>query len=162
MVAGTVMGVLLGAGCQMKAPPEAVPSTSETVAPLQDVKSAFDLADYRGRVVLLDFWATWCAPCRSEIPSLNQVSAEFKDRGVDVVGLSVDRGSPQQVAADAQKMGVTYPVVLADEAIQDQFGGIRVVPTKILVDKQGSVRKTYLGVVSPDELRQQITVLLGE
>ncbi len=167
MLGGLVVGVVIGAGCQMKTPPEtAAPETAgsadATAVPLQDVQAAFDLADYRGKVVLLDFWATWCGPCRSEIPALNQVHAEFKDRGVDLVGLSVDRMAPDQVAAAAQKMGVAYPVMLADERLQKQFGGIRVVPTKVLVDKNGEVRKTYLGVVSPDELRRQVTALLGE
>ena len=159
--------LLAGTGCQMKTPQEAVPTEGggpgqETVALAPEVKTAFNLSDYKGKVVLLDFWATWCGPCRSEIPSLNRVHAEFKDQGVDVLGMSVDRGTPGEIAAAAQKLGVAYPVILADEGIQNQFGGVRVVPTKFLVDRKGEIRKTYLGVVSADELRGQITALLGE
>ncbi|MFH0909232.1 MAG: TlpA disulfide reductase family protein [bacterium] len=165
--AAAVAVVLAGAGCRMKAPqeaavPQAVAPGAEMIVPPPDVTSVFDLADYKGEVVLLDFWATWCAPCRSEIPSLNQLHAEFKNRDVEVWGLSVDRVSPVQLAASARKLGITYPVVLADARIQGQFGGIRVVPTKILVDRKGEIRKTFPGVVPPDELRRHITALLNE
>jgi thiol-disulfide isomerase/thioredoxin len=137
------------------------PARSAAV-PAPEAGTAFNLADYRGRVVLLDFWATWCAPCRSEIPALNRLHEDFADRGADVIGLSLDRGTPAGVAVAAQRLGVSYPVVLADEAIRQSFGGIRVVPTKLLVDRQGNVRKTFVGVAPADELRDQITALLAE
>lgn len=161
-IAFLAAAILWGAGCQMKTPPDMSAPTGEPSTPVPEVKAALDLTEYAGRVVLLDFWATWCAPCRSEIPELNRLYGEFKDSGVEMIGLSVDRGTPGEIASAAQALGVAYPVVQADAGLQAQFGGVRVIPTKLLVDKQGKVRKTFSGVVAHDELRAQIAALLAE
>lgn len=124
-----------------------------------DVKVSLD--DYRGKVVLLDFWATWCPPCRSELPSLNKLYAEYKARGFEILGMTVDQGDPQAIAHKVVKLGVQYPTVLAGPEVQQAFGGIRVVPTKFILDKDGKVRKYYQGVVSEEELRNDIESLLA-
>ncbi len=115
----------------------------------------------KGKVVLLDFWATWCPPCRSELPALNRLYSEYAGRGVEIIGMTVDMGEPAAIAAKVRQLGVQYPTVLAGSDIQQTFGGIRVVPTKFLLDKEGKIRKFYQGVVSEQVLRNDIESLLA-
>jgi len=117
---------------------------------------------FRGMVVLLDFWATWCGPCRSEIPDLKRLHDDFKYRGFSVVGLSVDQGSVEQVRPLVQRFELNYPVGLSNEEIQQNYGGIRAIPTKFLIDRAGKVRQHYLGVVPAAQLRADIEALLAE
>jgi len=124
-------------------------------------ESAIDLANLRGRVVLVDFWATWCAPCRAEIPALNGLYRELEGQGFSLVGFSVDLGDAQAVRAAISSLGVVYPTGLAGDAVQRSFGGIRAVPSKFLIDKSGAIRKQYQGVVPASALRADILELLG-
>ena len=102
------------------------------------------LSDLKGKVVLIDFWATWCAPCREGIPDLVALKNEFKDKGVEIVGISVDaltRGGA--TAADVipfiNAYKVNYPVVRGDELVINAFGGIHTIPTSFLIDKEGRI-----------------------
>ncbi|HIE10132.1 MAG TPA: TlpA family protein disulfide reductase [Kiritimatiellae bacterium] len=169
-----VAAVLLGlaAGCKPGGTgSEAVskePETSQPVgAPVVTFRSLRDdtslsLEQFRGRVVLLDFWATWCRPCRSEIPALNRLHNEMEGRGLVMIGMTVDRGSPDRVAAAAARLHIKYPLALADSGVQAAFGGIRAVPTKILIDRRGRVRDRIVGVVPESELRRKVELLLAE
>ena len=164
VMAASVALLLLGPGCQVKEAPESEPASANLPAvPGKAGPAAFSLAEHKGKVVLVDFWATWCGPCRSEIPAMNKIHEDYKAAGnLAVVGLSVDRMTPGALTDAARSLGIAYPVVLADESLQQQFGEIRAVPTKFLIDKAGRVRKTFVGVVPPDEIRRQITALLAE
>lgn len=115
----------------------------------------------RGKVVLVDFWATWCPPCRSELPMLNKLYSEYSGRGLEIIGMTVDQGDPKAIAHKVAQLGLRYPAVLAGPEVQQTFGGIRVVPTKFLLDKEGKVRKFYQGVVSEKDLRDDIESLLA-
>ncbi len=119
------------------------------------------LAPYKGQVVLLDFWATWCPPCRAELPALNRLYGDLKENGFVIVGMTVDNGSAEQVAEAVRKFGLSYPVGLAGGDVQQAYGGIRAVPTKFLLDKNGAVAKQYLGVVPEKQLRADIETLLA-
>lgn len=132
-----------------------------SVPHLADPAQTISLDDLKGKVVLIDFWATWCGPCRYEIPTLNALYEKYQDRGFELIGMTVDRGQVSQVAASATKLGLRYPVVWADEQVQMAFGGIRVVPTKFLLDKEGNVRKRYEGVVPEEVLQNDIDSLLA-
>lgn len=153
-------------GGERPAQPE-VPSSGPAASPfsvpsLTAAGESIDLNSYRGQVVLLDFWATWCPPCRSELPDLARLYGELKDRGFVLVGLTVDQGTADSVAQAVGRFEIPYPVGLAGPDIQSAYGGIRAVPTKFLLDAQGKVRKSYLGVVPADQLKADIAALLAE
>ena len=110
------------------------------------------LADQRGKVVLLNIWATWCHPCRDEIPELREIHAKYRDRGLELVGVSVDaQGADDNIRTFMKEFEMTYPVWLdPDERISAQFLTIGV-PTTFLIDKQGVLRWRKTGpIVMPD------------
>ncbi|MBU0677144.1 MAG: TlpA family protein disulfide reductase [Verrucomicrobia bacterium] len=125
-------------------------------------EEAIDLGNYKGQVVLLDFWATWCPPCRFELPILNKVYSDLKGDGFSIIGMTVDKGSVEKVAPKVAAFEIDYPVGLAGSDVQDAYGGIRAVPTKFLLDRNGSVSKSYVGVVPEEELRADIQALLAQ
>lgn len=107
------------------------------------------LSDYRGKVVLLNFWATWCGPCRQEIPDfIEMTKTKDSDRFV-VLGLTVQSGSREQIAKFAKEMGMNYPVLYGDQAtimkLAQLYGGVTAIPTTFLIDPEGKVQKGYLG-----------------
>jgi peroxiredoxin len=125
------------------------------------------LADYEGKVVLLDFWATWCGPCRAAIPHLNALYDEHKDRGFEVLGVSVDQGrggasGADLVAAFARKVEMKYPLAMADGAMVRNYGGITSIPTAFLIDRSGRVRQKYVGLRPKSAYEKDILKLLDE
>jgi len=101
------------------------------------------LSDYRGRVIIVDFWATWCKPCRKSIPDFNRLQEEFGD-SLLILGLSKD-DSPEDVKAFMREIPINYPVAMATRKLEDKFGGILGLPTAFLIDKNGRVVKKFLG-----------------
>jgi len=118
-------------------------------------------ADFKGKVVILVFWATWCVPCRMEIPGFIALQKKYAQQGLVVVGASVDEGGASMVKQFMEKLGMNYPVVLADEKMQDQFGGIEVVPTTFVIDREGHIVKKYFGLTDESEFEQEIKPLLN-
>jgi thiol-disulfide isomerase/thioredoxin len=114
------------------------------------------LAAYKGKVVLLDFCATWSEACRAEVPDLNRMRADLVGRGFEIVALSLDKGG---VATDLHN---DYPAQAANEETRAAFGDVRVIPTKILVDRDGKERKRFQGVTAPAEIRSEAEALLAE
>lgn len=116
----------------------------------------------RGHVVLVNVWATWCPPCRAEMPALQQLADAYAAEGVIVLGLSVDRGPAAQVDAFLAERGITYPVAIVGDEIIRAFGGVRGYPTSLLLDRQGVVRHAVMGPVGPLTLRPALRRLLAE
>ncbi len=110
-----------------------------------------DVSQFRGKVVLLNFWATWCAPCRQEIPYFNELYRQFKENGLVVVGISLDRGNPNEVQKLLEKYGIEYINLMGNEDIQEAFsnipdlGGIQGIPTTFLIDRKGQICRRFLG-----------------
>lgn len=125
-----------------KKPPFPLPTVSMKSA-TDDV--TVDLASYKGKVMLVNFWATWCPPCVGEMPDMNRIHQELAAKGFTVVGISMDTGSLKPVKALAQKMGIAYPLVIGSNSIAKQFGEIVGIPVSFLVDRQGTVIKRYDG-----------------
>jgi cytochrome c biogenesis protein CcmG, thiol:disulfide interchange protein DsbE len=117
------------------------------------------MAEHRGQVVLVNYWATWCGPCWEETPGLIRLSQEVK--GLAVVGVSVDAGGTAKVQKFVDEFHVPYPVVMPERMSQMEFG-LEGVPTTILVDKQGRVAKSYVGAVRERDFRTDVEVLLAE
>lgn len=115
---------------------------------------------FRGKVVLVTFFATWCPPCRQEIPTLKKLQEEFGDRGFSVIGLSVDEGGPRVVAKLVEKEAINYPVLMANRATARDFDGIAGIPTSFLVNRKGHVVKRYPGYVPHAVLVKDIESIL--
>lgn len=119
-------------------------------------------AQMEGRVVVVNFWATWCPPCRLEIPSLQKVHTDLEAEGVLVVGLSTDAGSPNDIRAFLEERGVTYPVGMASPAHRRAFGGVRALPTTFILDRDGVIRHRVFGFFAPPAMRAAVSRLLEE
>ena len=144
---------------------ETSPSSKLLPAPawqLQDVDGkTVRSSDFKGKVVILDFWATWCGPCRMELPGFVELQKKYEKQGLAVIGVSVDQISPGEVKKFAQQSGVNYPVMLADaKAIQD-FGGIEAIPTTFVIDREGRIVKQHLGFTEKEEFEKEIKPLLN-
>lgn len=118
--------------------------------------------DLRGEVVVLNFWATWCVPCRLEMPSLQSLHEDRADDGVHVLGLSTDVGSEQPIRDFLEERDISYPVGRATASHRRAFGGISGIPTTFIIDRDGVVQHRVLGYFAPPALRAAVTRLLGE
>jgi|APMI01.1.fsa_nt_gi thiol-disulfide isomerase/thioredoxin len=119
-------------------------------------------AELRGRVVLVNVWATWCAPCRAEMPALRQLARAYAADSVVVLGFSVDRGPAQAVDAFLAARDISYPVAIVDDAVIASLGGVQGYPTSFLIDKRGLVRHVVIGPVGPVTLRPALMRLIAE
>lgn len=122
--------------------------------------SSASLLDYAGRVVVLNLWGTWCAPCRYEIPELVELHRVYEDRGAVVIGLAIDSGDPAQIRTFAERYGINYPIWTSTTAIAvSEFAAVGY-PFTLLVDQSGRIRKTYLGPQTFSTLAAELDALL--
>jgi thiol-disulfide isomerase/thioredoxin len=117
-------------------------------------------AAWKGKVVFINFWATWCPPCRAEIPVLIDLANRYKDR-LQVVGVSVDDGDPAEVKKFAKQAGINYPIVMADRAIVAEYGGVAALPTLFVVNPDGNVVQKHEGLFSNALYEAEVRLLLG-
>jgi thiol-disulfide isomerase/thioredoxin len=116
-------------------------------------------AAWKGKVVFLNFWATWCPPCRAEVPILIDLATRYKDR-VQIVGVSLDDG-PEEVKAFVKDTGINYPVVMASREILGEYGGIPALPTLFVINPDGNVVQKHEGLYSRELYETEIRLLLG-
>lgn len=118
------------------------------------------LSDYKGKVIIIDFWATWCPPCRKGIPDLVSIQKEFKN-DVVIIGISLDREKTiKDVPGFVKDYGINYPVVYGDDEVVVTYGGIEGIPTAFVIDKQGNVVDKHVGLVPKDTYLNKIKELL--
>ena len=111
------------------------------------------LAQFKGHPVIVNFWATWCGPCKLEMPWFERMYGKYKPQGLVILGLSQDEGTAkEEIGASAKKIGVTYPILLPDESVAKAYGGVDVVPETFYVDAKGRVVDTVAGAPSLDEM----------
>ncbi len=125
------------------------------------------LSDYRGKVVVIDFWATWCPPCRKGIPDLIELKKEYKGKDFEIIGVSLDRvtrggKTAEDVIPFMEKMGINYPIVWGTLQTPQAFGTVRAIPTTFFLDKNGKVRKKIEGLASLQTLESEVDFLLSE
>lgn len=163
-VLAALAGLALGSACSPR--DAAVAETPASLAPewtAEDLEGkARSLSELRGKVVLLDFWATWCAPCRAEIPEYIALQAKHAADGLVVVGMSLDTLPAEAVRAFVRKAGINYPVILTDGEIAATYG-VQVLPTTVLIDREGRVRHRKEGAMrDADAYAGEVRALLAE
>jgi thiol-disulfide isomerase/thioredoxin len=117
------------------------------------------LAEYKGKVVIVNFWATWCGPCKMEIPDFVKLYAEYKDKGLVIVGISVD-DSPEQLQAFMREFKMNYPVVQMRPEVEDAWGPFYGYPTSFIVARDGSICTKHIGPATHDQFESEIRGLL--
>ena len=118
------------------------------------------LADYKGKVVLLNFWATWCGPCKVEIPWFVEFEKQFKSEGFAVLGVSMDDEGWSVVKPYLAKSPVNYRMLLGDDSMAQHYGGIESLPTSFVIDRQGRIAATHVGLVERADYEGEIRELL--
>ena len=119
-----------------------------------------DLKQFDGTIRIVDFWATWCPPCREAIPSLNDLYRKYKDKGVSIVGISVDE-NPKVLKAFDGEVHIEYHSLLTSKKAEEAFGGIVGLPTTFVLDRQGRVYRSYVGEVEKSTLEDDLRALLA-
>jgi len=128
--------------------------------PSLDGKS-LTLSELRGRPVLLNFWATWCAPCRVEMPWLVRLDEAYRAQGLQVIGIAVESGQKDEIAAFVRERGVQYEIVLGNSATLNEFGGVRFMPQSFFIDREGRITKVTAGITDESDLAEGIKALLA-
>jgi thiol-disulfide isomerase/thioredoxin len=118
------------------------------------------LSDYKGKVVIIDFWATWCPPCRKGIPDLIELKKQYGSKGVEIIGVSVDQETKPDVVPFIKEYKINYPVVYGNMNVYQQYGGIRAIPTSFIVDKEGKIVASHEGLISKSAYENYIKKLL--
>jgi peroxiredoxin len=118
------------------------------------------LSDFRGKVVLRDFWATWCGPCGIEIPWFTEFQRKYKDRGFEVVGVSMDDEGWKVIKPFVAEQKINYRIVLGDDKTGDQYGGVEALPTTFVIDRDGRIASVHVGLASRRDFEDAIEKLL--
>ncbi len=160
------------AGCAERSVDPAVGSAPSAPLPvqgpapvwaLQDIHGqAVSSADFAGKVVVVDFWATWCAPCLEEIPGYIDLQRKYADQGLVILGLSLDAQGPPVVKRFAERVGINYPLLMADGDVAEAFGGVQAIPTTFVIDRAGQVRHKKVGLMPTAQYEQILVQLLNE
>jgi cytochrome c biogenesis protein CcmG/thiol:disulfide interchange protein DsbE len=118
------------------------------------------LSDYRGKVVVLNFWATWCPPCRAEMPDLVKMQRAYRSKGLQVIGVTYPPQEIEEVRQFVKQLGVNYPIALGTKEIKTLFDESETLPLTIVIDRHGNVRERIEGILLPVEFEQKIKPLL--
>jgi peroxiredoxin len=119
------------------------------------------LSDYRGKAVLLNFWATWCQPCKIEMPWFEELQKQYGPQGLQVVGIAMDDAGKDDIAKFAKQMGVNYPIVLGKESVGDAYGGVQFLPSTFFIDRDGKIVDRIFGLKSRSEIEDDVKQALA-
>jgi thiol-disulfide isomerase/thioredoxin len=140
---------------------EPVPATVAPAWKLKDVNGkSVSFEQFKGKVVVIDFWATWCGPCRMEIPGYVELQKKYAKDGLVVIGVSIDEGGPKDVKSFIEKYGVDYRIVMGNEAVAKAFGGVEIIPTTFIIDRSGKIRDRKVGAEPTEEFEKRLLAIL--
>jgi len=159
---GTALRTRAGKSLGLTAPETDEPRKA---APDFELKSldgrSLKLSDFRGHAVLLNFWATYCAPCRVEMPWLVDLYKQYHDQGLEIIGVSMDDdGEQQQIADFVRETKVNYPILLGNHTVGDAYGGTQLLPKTLFIDRDGKISSSIIGMKSKSELESAVKSLL--
>jgi thiol-disulfide isomerase/thioredoxin len=115
-----------------------------------------ELKKLQGKVVFVNFWATWCGPCRAEIPGMTKVYDKYKAKGFEIVGIALDNGGWDDVSPWLAKNPINYPIVLGDRALTEEWGGIPSIPTTFIIDRKGNIAAKHVGGLREAEFEKLV------
>jgi len=121
---------------------------------------AVRMSDLRNRPVIVDFWATWCGPCRASMPHLNDMQSRYGRDGLTVVGLSVDEGAPATVREFAKGLGVRFTIAMANDDVLDAYGPIRSIPTTFFINRRGEIVRRVVGYIDAETMDGYVQEIL--
>jgi peroxiredoxin len=134
--------------------------TQSSVAPDFSLESldggTMRLSDLRGKAVLLNFWATWCGPCKIEMPWFVDLQNQYRSQGLQIVGVAMDDASKDDIKKFAKDMGVNYPILIGKEAVGDQYGGVPALPETFLIGRDGKIVDKIIGLRGKSEIEDSI------
>ncbi|MNK40054.1 Thiol-disulfide oxidoreductase ResA [compost metagenome] len=180
IIAGLIALLVLGIGARLLLPsnrqasespggaPEAAGGMAGTVGtmapdfslPAARGEGTVSLSQYKGNVVLVNFWATWCPPCREEIPAFIKVRDSLHAQGFEIIGVALDEGGASVVVPFAQEYAISYPLAIGDQAVTQRYGGIRGIPASFLVDREGKIVQKYVGAIDAQTLENAVRAIL--
>jgi len=120
----------------------------------------FKFSDLKGKVIILDFWATWCPPCRTEIPHFKSLYSQYKGDGLEVIGIALDQGGANVVRPFAEDFQINYPILIGNQRVTEDYGGIRGIPTTFIIDRQGRIVEKFVGYRDKEVFESVIQDLL--
>ncbi len=127
---------------------------------LQDLNGkTVQLSDFKGKPVVLDFWATWCQPCRDSIPGMEKLHRDYAGKGLVILAVSVDGGAAEDIRAFQKEYGMTYTVLMGTEEVASEYR-VRTIPLILVLDKSGTIRKRWLGAGNEDDIEKLVKQLL--
>jgi thiol-disulfide isomerase/thioredoxin len=139
--------------------------TQSTIAPDFSLESldgkTLRLSDFRGKAVLLNFWATWCGPCKIEMPWFVDLQNQYGSQGLQIVGVAMDDGSKEDIAKFAKDMGVNYPILIGKDSVGDQYGGVPALPQSFLIARDGKIVDKIVGLRGKSEIEDAIRKALN-
>lgn len=143
----------VGLACALAAVPT---SAADRAAPAFSVKTvdgrSLRLSDLKNKPVIVDFWATWCGPCRASMPHLNDMHERYSAKGLTVIGMSVDEAGSAPVKKFATKLGVKFTIAMANDEVLDAYGPIRSIPTTFFINRKGDVVRRVVGYIDKETM----------
>ena len=166
------VAVLIYAGVRMSRPSDGADAAALKISDAQGSQApeftlktlegkSVKLSDYRGKAVLLNFWATWCAPCKIEMPWFIELYQQYKPQGLEVVGVAMDDSSQKEIADFVKEMKVNYTILQGTEKVGDDYGGVQFLPETFILDRNGKIVKTMFGIHSESDFEDGIKQALG-
>jgi len=120
------------------------------------------LSDFKGKVIVLNFWATWCPPCKTEMPWLVDLENKYRAQGIEIVGVALDEAPPKEIASFAREMQLNYPVLIGDDNTSDAYGDVQMLPTTFYIGRDGKIVSRVVGLVGQREIEDSMKQALAE